>query len=291
MNVFIDEFIYIYTYIHSIHIYIYTFYTSLIIYDLLEVPPGAPWGGPPAQTTPNSKCARWRSWAFSSLKTMSFLMSIFGRLGLDLGSLLELIFGHVGALVGQSWSQSRLRTVLTSKKWFFKKTSAAEGESTILRSKSAQDGTQDGPRSPQDGSKIVLDRFFSSWFFASIFDRFRIDFGAVLASNMEPQNTAELCKSALGGSKTVLGSSWFGPFIVLSFGIAFLVVLGSFWGRFWALCGSVWCFFGISTHRFNPSTQQLVDATHQLINLSTHQPMALRHFLTRPGGLRAARLE
>ncbi len=112
-----------------------------------------------------------------------------------------------------------------------------------------------------------------------------------MASNMEPQNTAELCKSALGGSKTVLGSSWFGPFFVLSFGIAFLVVLGSFWGRFWALCGSVWCFFGISTHRFNPSTQQLVDATHQLINLSTHQPMALRHFLTRPGGLRAARLE
>ena len=115
----------------------------------------------------------------------------------------------------------------------------------------------------------------------------------------------------MGGSKTVPRSSWFGPFFVLSFGIAFLVVLGSFWGRFWPLRGSFWCFFGISTHRFNPSTHQFVDSTHQLINppiqlikpsshrfnpsthrfnSSTHQPMALRHFLTRPGGLRAARL-
>ena len=115
----------------------------------------------------------------------------------------------------------------------------------------------------------------------------------------------------MGGSKTVLKSSWFGSLVVLSFGIAFLVVLGSSWGRFWALRGSFWCFFGISTHRFNPSTHQFVDSTHQLINppiqlikpsshrlnpsthrfnSSTHQPMALRHFLTRPGGLRAARL-
>ena len=62
------------------------------------------------------------------------------------------------------------------------------------------------------------------------------------------------------------------------------------WGRFGALRGSFWCFFSSSTHRFYPSTRQLVASTHQLINLSTHHPMALRHFLTRPGGLRAARL-
>ena len=42
--------------------------------------------------------------------------SIVDRLGVDLGSVLGVIFGHFGALVGQSWSQSRLRTVLTSKK-------------------------------------------------------------------------------------------------------------------------------------------------------------------------------
>ena len=106
-----------------------------------------PWGGVPAQ------CLRVRTTpALLDLASffMSILTSIFDRLGVDLGSVLGVIFGRFGALVGQSWSQSRLRTVLTSKKRFFKKTSATEGESTILRSKSAQDGTQDGPRSTQD---------------------------------------------------------------------------------------------------------------------------------------------
>ena len=51
-----------------------------------------------------------------ALKIMSILMSIFGRLGVDLGSVLGVIFGPFGTLVGQSWSQDRLRSVLTSKK-------------------------------------------------------------------------------------------------------------------------------------------------------------------------------
>ena len=239
-------------------------------------------------------------------------MSIFDRLGVDLGSVLGVIFGHFGALIGQSWSQDRLRIVLTSKKCFFKKTSATEGESTILRSKSAQDGTQDDPRSPQDGSKIVLDRFFCLLIFRFDFGSFLVPFWCRFGLPNGPQGvTANWGLEGPWGSKTVLKSSWFGSLVVLSFGIAFLVVLGSFWGRFWALRGSFWCFFGISTHRFNPSTHQFVDSTHQLINppiqlikpsshrfnpsthrfnSSTHQPMALRHFLTRPGGLRAARL-
>ena len=66
-------------------------------------------------------------------------------------------------------------------------------------------------------------------------------------------------------------------FFVLSFGIAFLVVLGSFWGRFGALRGSFWCFFGSSTHRFNPSTHQLVDSNHQLINSSTYSITVLQY--------------
>ena len=52
---------------------------------------------------------------------MTILTSIFDRLGIDLGSVLGVIFGRFGALVGQSWSQSRLRTVLTSKKSMFTK--------------------------------------------------------------------------------------------------------------------------------------------------------------------------
>ena len=145
--------------------------------------------------------------------------------------------------------------------------------------------------------------------------RFLIVLGSILVPfwppKWRPGSAPIVGKSAPGRSKTIQRSSSFGPFFVLSFGIAFLVVLGSFWGRFWALRRSFWCFFGISTHRFNPSTHQIVDSTHQLINppiqlikpsshrfnpsthrfnSSTHQLMALGHFLTRPGGLRAARL-
>ena len=120
-----------------------------------------------------------------------------------------------------------------------------------------------------------------------------------MGSQMEPRGgAAELRKSALGESKTVPRSSWFGPFFVLSFGIAFLVVLGSSWGRFWSSWAPLRVVFGRSEGRFGAfsafqlidSTRQLINSSIQLINSSTHQPMALRHFLTRPGGLRAARL-
>ena len=162
-----------------------------------------------------------------------------------------------------------------------------------------QDGTQDGPRSPQDGSKIVLDRFCLPLDFSL---RILIVLGLILVPFWPPKwapgSARKLGKSALGRSKTVPRSSWFGPFFVLSFGIAFLVVLGSFWGRFWSSWAPLRVVFGRSEGRFGAfsafqlidSTRQLINSSIQLINSSTHQPMALRHFLTRPGGLRAARL-
>ena len=84
-------------------------------------------------------------------------------------------------------------------------------------------------------------------------------------------------------------SSWFGSLVVLSFGVAFLAVLGSFWGRFGIVLGCSGGRFGAfsafqlcdsthqpinssiqpinsSTHRFNSSTHQLIDSTHQPIN-------------------------
>ena len=80
-------------------------------------PPWAPWGaslgGVPAETTRPGAC--YAPLVLAS-KFISILMSIFDRLGVDLGSVLGVIFGRFGALVGQSWSQDRLRTVLTSKK-------------------------------------------------------------------------------------------------------------------------------------------------------------------------------
>ena len=132
-----------------------------------------PGGGSRAQTTRTT--LTHRPFGFAS-KFMSILMSIFDRFGIDLGSVLRVMFGHLGALVGQSWSQSRLRTILISKKRCFQKTNATIGESTILRSKSAQDGAQDGPRSPQDESKIVLDRFFWLLNFHFVFALFLVPF-------------------------------------------------------------------------------------------------------------------
>ena len=49
-------------------------------------------------------------------KFMSILVSIFGRFGVDLGSLLGVIFGQVDAFFGPSWSRNHLRIVLSSKK-------------------------------------------------------------------------------------------------------------------------------------------------------------------------------
>ena len=79
-----------------------------------------------------------------------------GRFGLRLG-------GHFRSF----WRLGRPKLVsrpssnrLNIEKVNFSKNEPRVGHSTILRSKSAQDGTQDGPRSTQDGSKIVLDRFF-----------------------------------------------------------------------------------------------------------------------------------
>ena len=84
-------------------------------------PPLGPWGAsrelPGGGSRPNV-CGSERgvpSWFWHRF-LMTILTSIFDRLGVDLGSVLGVIFGHFGALVGQSWSQSRLRTVLTSKK-------------------------------------------------------------------------------------------------------------------------------------------------------------------------------
>ena len=74
---------------------------------------GAPRGGVPAESL--RVVGRRAPLGFAS-KIMSILMSIFGRLGVHLGSLLGVIFGHVGAFFGPSWSRNRLRTDLSSKK-------------------------------------------------------------------------------------------------------------------------------------------------------------------------------
>ena len=80
---------------------------------LLGHVPGGPRGGVPAESL--KPVGRRASLGFAS-KIISILMSIFGRLGVHLGSLLGVIFGHVGAFFGPSWSRNRLRIDLSSKK-------------------------------------------------------------------------------------------------------------------------------------------------------------------------------
>ena len=62
-------------------------------------------GGGPTQTP---RLRRWRALLVLASFFMSILTSIFDRLVVDLDSVLGVIFGHFGALVGQSWSQDRL---------------------------------------------------------------------------------------------------------------------------------------------------------------------------------------
>ena len=84
-------------------------------------PPLGPWGatqGLPGGRVP-AQCLRAvgrRAPLELASKFMSMLMSIFDRFGVDLGSLLGVIFGHVGAFFGPSWSRNRLRIDLSSKK-------------------------------------------------------------------------------------------------------------------------------------------------------------------------------
>ena len=99
-----------------------------------------------------------------------------------------------------------------------------------------------------------------------------------------------------------MGSSWFGPFFVLRFGVSFLMLLGVSWSRFGAPLASFWVILGsvgpvlgrlgLSWARFRPLRgafwSPITLYAHQFINSSTVQPMACQHFATRAGGLREA---
>ena len=68
-----------------------------------------PWAPRGAKLPPTQSVQGDAPGLFHRSKIMSILMSIFGRLGVHLGSLLGVIFGHVGAFFGPSWSRNRLR--------------------------------------------------------------------------------------------------------------------------------------------------------------------------------------
>ena len=80
---------------------------------LPRVPGAPPWGGSRHQST---RVNPTHAHLVFASKFISILMSVLGRFAVDLGSLLGVHFAPFGALVGLSWSQNRLRSVLSSKK-------------------------------------------------------------------------------------------------------------------------------------------------------------------------------
>ena len=126
------------------------------------------------------------------------------------------------------------------------------------RPQTTQNRPKTGPRSSWIG-------FFDS----SIFDRFGIDFGAVLASQMAPQGCAHFTQIGPGAVQDGLG-------IVLVRSFFRLVVRDRFFGRLGLLLGSflaapgvvlvLFRHFNSSIQPVNSSTRRFNSSTHQLIN-------------------------
>ena len=120
-------------------------------------------------------------------KFMSILMSIFGRFLVDLG-------GHVRSC----WCLFRPKLVPepSSNRLIFEKVNVHETSAGVVFGAfpGPQESTQNDPRSPQDGSKIVLDRFLLTLEFSF---RFCIVFGSVLVPiwppKWLPRGARELC--------------------------------------------------------------------------------------------------
>ena len=93
---------------------------------------------------------------------MSIFISIFDRFGFDFGCLWEVMLGSFGRLGRPKLVPKPSSNRLIFEKVFIQKNECHCSHSTILRPKLAQDRPKITPRSLQDGSKIVLDRFFSS---------------------------------------------------------------------------------------------------------------------------------
>ena len=154
-----------------------------------------------------------------------------------------------------------------------------------------QESTQDGPRSPQDGSKIVLDRFFHLLIFRFDFVSFSVPFwcrfglpngarGGRLSCANRPLGDPRWSQDRLGSvifsscrSGSLFWSSW------APLGVVF-GRLGLLLGSFLAAPGVVLVLFrhfNSSIQPVNSSTRRFNASTHQLINSSSHGPSALSY--------------
>ena len=135
------------------------------------------------------------------------------------------------------------------------------------------------PTRPKIAPRRVQDRLGALFLSLEFSLRFLIVWGSVLVPfwppKWSPGSAWIVGNPAPGRPKTVLGSSWIGPFFVLQLGFAFLILLGSSWGRFgsllaspsWALLGAFLGRPGLSWARF----WALRMAFRSPITLNSHQ--------------------
>ena len=125
-----------------------------------------------------------------------------------------------------------------------------------------------------------------------MFDRFGFVLVSFWGPKWAPGRAVEPGKSARGRYKTVLGSTWCGPFLVFGFYFDFLSLLGSSWTRFRPLLmsfggilgslgpvlgrlGLSWAGFGALRFGILGSYSPICLSTHRLIIPSTHGSSAL----------------
>ena len=151
-----------------------------------------------------------------------------------------------------------------------------------------------GPGRPKIAPRRVQDRLGSGFLTLDFSPRFLIVLGSILVPFWPPK----WCPwgGPLGAdprrSQDRLGSVLFSSCRSGSLFWSSWAPLGVVFGRLGLLLGSFLAAPGVVLvpfRHFNSSIQPVNSSTRRF-NSSTHQPMALRHFLTRPGGLRAARL-
>ena len=139
--------------------------------------PGGSWGGSgdqtPRVTSPTASLG-------TASKFTTIMRSILDRFGVDLGSLLGVMLGSFWLLVGPSWSQSRLRTVFTSKKRMFTRTYVSQRFLHFFLPRW-------GPTRPKFAPRRVQDRLGSLFFPLDLPLRFLIVFGSPWVSFRVPK--------------------------------------------------------------------------------------------------------
>ena len=188
-------------------------------------------------------------------------------------------WAHLGPWSAQAGSRTHFEPSYLRKSGCSQNTTFYKG----LGRSFAQEGA---PRRPKIAPRWVQDRLGSLFVRLDLSLRFLIVLGSMLMPFWVPKwfprgGGANYANRPLGGSKTVLGSSGFGPFFVLRFGFVFWSLLGASWactwgrsGPFGMLPGAVLAFLDafecfLAPQTMIPSTRRFKLSTRQLTRLGS----------------------